>query len=79
MGTLQSDDLGRLERFVIVVSSASHPRSQQMWDRGIYSPSTVEIAMTAAEIAAFVLCYVLFAKLFPLVSIWEVKEESGSA
>jgi molybdopterin-containing oxidoreductase family membrane subunit len=64
-----------LERFVIVVSSASHPRSQQMWDRGIYSPSAVEIAMTAAEVAAFVLCYVLFAKLFPLVSIWEVKEE----
>jgi molybdopterin-containing oxidoreductase family membrane subunit len=68
-----------LERFVIVVSSASHPRSQQMWDRGIYSPSTVEIAMTAAEVAAFVLCYVLFAKLFPLVSIWEVQEEAETA
>jgi molybdopterin-containing oxidoreductase family membrane subunit len=66
-----------LERFVIVVSSASHPRSQQMWDRGTYSPSTVEITMTAAEIAAFVLFYVVFAKLFPLVSIWEVKEAPG--
>jgi molybdopterin-containing oxidoreductase family membrane subunit len=63
-----------LERFVIVVSSASHPRSEQMWDLGKYSPSAVEIAMTAAEFAAFFLLYALFAKLFPLVSIWEVKE-----
>ena len=63
-----------LERFIIVVSSASHPRSEQMWDAGAYSPSTVEIAITAAEFAAFILFYVLFAKLFPLVSIWEVKE-----
>lgn len=63
-----------LERFVIVVSSASHPRSEQMWDAGTYAPSAVEIAMTAAEFAAFILFYVVFAKLFPLVSIWEVKE-----
>ncbi len=63
-----------LERFVIVVSSASHPRSQQMWDLGTYSPSTVEMAVTAAQFAAFVLMYALFAKLFPLVSIWEIKE-----
>ncbi len=63
-----------LERFVIVVSSASHPRSLAMWDRGAYAPSTVEISMTAAEVAAFVLLYVIFSKLFPLVSVWEVKE-----
>jgi Ni/Fe-hydrogenase subunit HybB-like protein len=68
-----------LERFVIVVSSASHPRSLQMWDRGLYHPSTVEMAMTAAEFAAFVLIYVLFAKLFPLVSIWEVQEGETEA
>ena len=63
-----------LERYVIVVSSASHPRSQQMWDQGVYAPSTIEIAMTVAEFAAFILLYVVFAKLFPLVSVWEVKE-----
>ena len=63
-----------LERFIIVISSAGRPRSEQMWDAGTYSPSTVEIAITAAEFAAFILFYVVFAKLFPLVSIWEVKE-----
>jgi hypothetical protein len=63
-----------LERFVIVVGAASYPRSVQMWDRGTYSPQPVEIAILCAEVAAFVLAYVIFAKLFPLVSIWEVKE-----
>jgi molybdopterin-containing oxidoreductase family membrane subunit len=63
-----------LERFVIVIGAASYPRSVQMWDRGTYSPQPVEIAILCAEVAAFVLAYVIFAKLFPLVSIWEVKE-----
>jgi len=63
-----------LERFIIVTSSAAHPRSEQMWQLGVYRPSATEIAMTVAEFSAFILCYVLFAKLFPLVSIWEVKE-----
>jgi Ni/Fe-hydrogenase subunit HybB-like protein len=63
-----------LERFVIVVGAASYPRSVQMWDGGTYSPQPVEIAILCAEVAAFVLAYVIFAKLFPLVSIWEVKE-----
>ena len=71
-----------LERFVIIVSSGSFPRSEFMWDRGVYSPSLIEISVTAMEFAAFALFYVLFAKLFPLVSIWEVKEgveEAGVA
>lgn len=63
-----------LERFVIVISSAAHPRSHQMWDMSTYSPTWVEIAITVSEFAAFILFYVVFAKLFPLVSIWEVKE-----
>ncbi len=63
-----------LERFVIVVGAASYPRSVQMWDRGTYVPRAVEVSILFAEIAAFVLAYVIFAKFFPLVSIWEVKE-----
>lgn len=68
-----------LERFVIVVGAASYPRSAQMWDRGTYSPQPVEVAILFAEIAAFVLAYVIFAKFFPLVSIWEVKETPGAS
>ena len=63
-----------LERYIIVISSASYPRSETMWDGGVYTPSLVEISLTAAEFAAFVLLFIVFAKLFPIVSIWEIKE-----
>jgi molybdopterin-containing oxidoreductase family membrane subunit len=68
-----------LERFVIVIGAASYPRSVQMWDRGIYHPRPVEISILCAEVAAFVLAYVIFSKLFPLVSIWEVEETPPSS
>jgi molybdopterin-containing oxidoreductase family membrane subunit len=41
-----------------------------------YIPSGVEWAITAAALAMFILLYVLFAKLFPIVSIWETREET---
>ena len=63
-----------LERFIIVVSSSSYPRVESAWDHGVYTPSTVEWAITAGEFACFALLYIVFAKLFPLVSIWEIKE-----
>lgn len=63
-----------LERYIIVVSSASYPRGSANWDLGVYTPSLLEISMTFAEFACFALLYVIFAKFFPLVSIWEVKE-----
>ncbi|MDP7295746.1 MAG: polysulfide reductase NrfD, partial [Vicinamibacterales bacterium] len=63
-----------LERYIIVISSASYPRSEAMWDAGRYTPSLVEIGLTGAQFAAFALLYIVFAKLFPLVSIWEIKE-----
>ena len=63
-----------LERFIIVISSASYPRAEAVWDAGRYMPSLVEISMTAAQFATFAMLYILFAKLFPLVSIWEIKE-----
>ncbi len=65
-----------LERYVIVISSASYPRLHSDWDLGAYTPSLVEASLVAAEFAAFALCYMLFAKVFPVVSIWEIKEEA---
>jgi len=41
---------------------------------GTYTPTWVEFAITAGCFAAFILLYVLFAKIFPIVSIWEIKE-----
>ena len=63
-----------LERFIIVLSTSSFPRVESAWDRATYSPSLVELSITAGEFACFALLYIIFSKLFPLVSIWEVKE-----
>jgi molybdopterin-containing oxidoreductase family membrane subunit len=40
----------------------------------IYAPTWVELSITLASLAGFILLYVVFAKLFPLISIWEIEE-----
>jgi Ni/Fe-hydrogenase subunit HybB-like protein len=67
-----------LERYVIVIGSASFPRLPFNWDHGNYTPALVEIAMTAAQFAAFTLMFAVFTRLFPIVSIWEVKEGAAA-
>ncbi len=61
-----------IERFLIVTPSLMHPRMP--WPEGAYSPTWVEWSITAGCVAGFALLYMLFAKLFPIVSIWEVQE-----
>jgi molybdopterin-containing oxidoreductase family membrane subunit len=61
-----------LERFLIVVPSLSEPRLPLT--AAAYSPSWVEWSLLAGFIATFILLYVLFTKLFPIVSIWEIRE-----
>ncbi len=67
-----------LERFTIVVPTLVNPRLP--YQRGLYTPSWVEWSMLAGCMAMFILMYVLFTKIFPIISIWEVKEgiEEGS-
>ncbi|HLP68635.1 MAG TPA: hypothetical protein VK181_14060, partial [Rhizobium sp.] len=60
------------ERFLIVVPSLSNPRLPLT--AAAYSPSWVEWSLLAGFIATFILLYVLFTKLFPIVSIWEIRE-----
>lgn len=61
-----------LERFTIIIPSLTRPRLP--YGIGFYHPTWVEISIMAASFAAFFLLYVLFAKVFPIVSIWEVRE-----
>jgi len=61
-----------LERFLIVVPSLSHPRLPI--DAPRYTPSWVEWSLFAAFISTFILLYAIFTKLFPIVSIWEIRE-----
>jgi Ni/Fe-hydrogenase subunit HybB-like protein len=58
-----------LERYLIIIPTLSMPRLPAAWGR--YSPSWVEISITAATFAAMAALYLVFAKLFPIVSVWE--------
>ena len=61
-----------LERLNIVIPSLANPRLEL--PTGYYIPSLVEWAMFAGGIATFILGFVLFARFFPLISIWEIQE-----
>jgi molybdopterin-containing oxidoreductase family membrane subunit len=62
-----------LERFLIIIPSFCQPRLPYL--RGAYMPSWVEWSMTAGLFAGFSLAFVLFSKLFPVISIWEMEKE----
>ncbi len=62
-----------VKRYIIVVPALSRPFVAQQWT--LYVPSFVEIAITVAAITGLVLAYSVFAKLFPVISIWELTEE----
>lgn len=61
-----------LERFIIIVPTLSNPRLP--FPGRIYWPTWVEWGETAASFALFALFYLLFTKLFPIISIWEIRE-----
>jgi molybdopterin-containing oxidoreductase family membrane subunit len=61
-----------LERYTIVVPTLSRPRLP--YPVGEYTPSWVEWSLTAACFAFLALAYMVLSKVFPIVSIWEVRE-----
>jgi molybdopterin-containing oxidoreductase family membrane subunit len=70
-----------LKRYLILVPTLETP-----WipphNSGValtYSPTWVEWAITAGGFAAFMLLYTVFARVFPIVSIWEVAEDAEPA
>jgi len=66
-----------LERLIIVVPSLANPRLD--YPTGIYIPTLTEWALFAGGIAVFILGFMLFAKYFPLISIWEIREGRASS
>lgn len=59
-----------IERYLIVVAS----QSESIFTQGTYRPSLVEIMVLVGAGAAFFLGYLLFARFFPLISVWEIRE-----
>ena len=67
------------KRYIIVVPTLRSPylpSGQRLpWEWTHYHPTWVEWSITAAAVAGFALIYTLMAKLFPIVSIWETREQ----
>lgn len=61
-----------LERLIIVVPSLANPRLP--YPTGIYNPTHTEWMLFLGGIAVFVLGYMIFARFFPVISIWEIEE-----
>ena len=67
-------------RYVIVVPTLSAPflPVMQLGAKNAvatsYFPSIVEWSITAGGFSAFILFYILFSKVFPIISIWEMQE-----
>jgi len=67
-----------LERYIIVISALAQDFDPANWT-GLYRPTWVEGAITAGSFAMFFLLFLLFVKMFPPVSINEIKEEVDHA
>ncbi|MDP1727599.1 MAG: NrfD/PsrC family molybdoenzyme membrane anchor subunit [Bacteroidota bacterium] len=65
------------KRYLIVIPGLAHPYLPiqdvpDSWRH--YSPSLIEMTIVAATFAAMMLIVTLFAKFFPIISVWEVAE-----
>lgn len=63
-----------LERYTIVVPSGTRPYLS--WGAASYTPSWVEWTVTAGWLAGFVLLFLIFTRLFPILTVWEMREEA---
>jgi molybdopterin-containing oxidoreductase family membrane subunit len=61
-----------VERFLIVAPSLTRPSLGLL--PATYSPSLSEAAIMAGSLALFALLFLLFFKVFPAISVWEVEE-----
>jgi molybdopterin-containing oxidoreductase family membrane subunit len=63
------------ERFVIVAGSLATNFEPSQW--GFFRPSWTEISITVGSFAFFLMCFSLFARFLPIVSMTELKEGVG--
>jgi molybdopterin-containing oxidoreductase family membrane subunit len=70
-----------LERFLIIIPTLSLPRlpADLPHTVGVYIPTSTEWKIMAASAAIIVLLYMFFTKLFPIISVWEIREEREAA
>ena len=64
-----------LERFNIIVTSLAKEYNPYSW--GTYTPSLVELGITIGSFGMFFTFFLIFAKVLPVLSISEIKEQGG--
>lgn len=64
-----------LERFNIIVTSLAKGYNPYSW--GTYTPSLVELGITIGSFGMFFTFLLIFAKVLPVLSIFEIKEQGG--
>ena len=62
-----------LERWNIIIPTVTHP---MLVPYSTYTPSLTEISIAIASLSGFLLMFMIFFKLFPAISIWELAEGS---
>lgn len=60
-----------MERFVIVVSSLAQDYLPANWTD--YAPTKTEVGLFLGTIGFFFTMYLLFIRVFPIISLWEIK------
>jgi molybdopterin-containing oxidoreductase family membrane subunit len=60
------------ERFLIIATSLSRKYLPDAWN--LYVPSLVELSILVGTVGLFCTLFLIFVKIFPSVSIYEVKE-----
>lgn len=64
-----------LERYLIIPNSLSRKFLPWMWHD--YMPSWVEVSITLGAFCFFAAMFMAFIKIFPIISLFEVKEDLG--
>jgi molybdopterin-containing oxidoreductase family membrane subunit len=59
------------ERFVIIATTLARDYLPSSWS--LYSPTWVEIGLFAGTLGLFFTCYLIFARVAPVVAVAEVK------
>jgi Ni/Fe-hydrogenase subunit HybB-like protein len=62
-----------LERFLIIVPSLAQKYLPYSWSTTTYRPTWVELTITAGTFAGMVMLYMIFSKVVPIISVWELK------
>jgi Ni/Fe-hydrogenase subunit HybB-like protein len=66
-----------IERFVIIVPTLT--RQRMSVEQAFYTPTWVEWSILSGCISLFMLLYALFTKIFPIISVWEIREGRETA